>query len=204
MSQGPGSLADVRCGLDLDGVLCDIGPGVAARIEAHFGVRSHPGTWRTFDLRRLDLGVPAPRFGAFLDSIFADPELYSAAPPVSGAVEAAAEMRIAGWSLVGITARPDSLSEVTVDWLHRQGIDLEEVHHAPMGQKSAVAARLSVQMTIEDNPDEADLLAQVCDSWLLDQPYNRAHDLVRARRLSSWDDAIGRFCQLDLFAAGLG
>ena len=36
--------------------------------------------------------------------------------------------------------------------------------------------------------------------WLLDQPYNRHDVLHRARRLRSWDDAVGRLCQLELFA----
>ena len=69
-----------------------------------------------------------------------------------------------------------------------------------MGTKSAVARRLGTDATIEDNPTEAELLADVCDSWLLDRPYNRASPVVRARRLSSWDDAVGRLSQLRLFA----
>ena len=47
---------------------------------------------------------------------------------------------------------------------------------------------------------QAELLADVCDSWLLDRPYNRRDQLRRARRLLSWDDAVGRLCQLELFA----
>ena len=39
--------------LDLDGVLCDLGPCVAARIADRFGVATHPSTWRTYDLRLL-------------------------------------------------------------------------------------------------------------------------------------------------------
>ena len=69
-----------------------------------------------------------------------------------------------------------------------------------VGTKSRVARQLGADATIEDNPAEAELLAQVCDSWLLDRPYNRAAPLVRARRLASWDDAVGRLCQLRLFA----
>ncbi len=42
-------------GLDLDGVLCDLGPGLSARIAARFGIRTHPASWRTYDLRRLRL-----------------------------------------------------------------------------------------------------------------------------------------------------
>ncbi len=192
---GPG-----LCGLDLDGVLCDLGPGVAARIEARFGVASHPATWRTFDLRRLPLGVPSDRFGLFIDEVFADPDLYVAAPPVAGALEALVQLRAAGWVLVGITARPPGLARVTEAWLDGHGMVLDGVHHVPLGTKAVVAERLGATVTIEDNPEEAELLGTVCESWLIDRPYNRDQPLRRARRLRSWDHAVGQLCQLRLFA----
>ena len=46
------------CGLDLDGVLCDLGPSVADRIATAFGVASHPSTLRSYYLRLLRLGIP--------------------------------------------------------------------------------------------------------------------------------------------------
>lgn len=188
------------CGLDLDGVLCDIGPAVAGRIADRFGVSSHPSTWRSYDLRLLRLGVPEDRFSAFLDETFDDPDLYTSAPVCEGVVAALGQLRHAGWRLVGITARPAHLAPATRAWLDRHGLPVEEVHHTAAGTKSAVAAALGAHTTIEDNPAEAELLADVCESWLLDRPYNRAAAVVRARRLSSWDDAVGRLCQLRLFA----
>ncbi|MDQ3898499.1 MAG: hypothetical protein M3326_14855 [Actinomycetota bacterium] len=188
------------CGLDLDGVLCDLGPSVAARIADRFGVSSHPSTWRSYDLRLLRLGVPEDRFGAFLDETFADPTLYATAPVCEGVAGALAQLRAAGWRLVGITARPAHLARTTTEWLARHGLPVEEVHHTVVGAKSEVAKEVGADATIEDNPTEAELLAEVCDSWLLDRPYNRTSAVVRARRVSSWDDAVGRLCQLRLFA----
>lgn len=187
-------------GLDLDGVLCDLGPNVAARIADRFGVASHPATWRTYDLRLLRLGVPEDRFHSFLDEIFVDPSLYESAEATPGASYGLARLLDAGWRLVGITARPPQLAGVTADWLRAQGFELEAVHHSEVGGKSAVARRLRVDATLEDNPREAELLAEVCQSWLLDRPYNRDYPLAGARRLSSWDDVVGRLCQLRLFA----
>ncbi|MEA2717466.1 MAG: 5 nucleotidase, deoxy (Pyrimidine), cytosolic type protein [Actinomycetota bacterium] len=195
MSSTPGLL-----GLDLDGVLCDIGPAVAARIAERFGVASHPATWRTYDLRLLQLGLPEARFHAFLDETFADTELYRAAPVAEGAAAGVAALVRAGWRLVGITARAPHLAEATAAWLQVHGLALEGVHHTAVGAKSELGRALGVQATIEDNPVEAELLADVCQSWLLDRPYNRDHQLFRARRLASWDDAVGRLCQLRLFA----
>jgi uncharacterized HAD superfamily protein len=195
MRSAPGLL-----GLDLDGVLCDIGPAVAARIADRFGVPSHPATWRTYDLRLLQLGLPEAHFHAFLDETFADSELYRSAPVAEGAATALAALVCAGWRLVGITARAPHLAAATVAWLEAHRLPLDEVHHTAVGGKAGVGRVLGVDAAIEDNPVEAELLAGVCQSWLLDRPYNRDHPLVRARRLASWDDAVGRLCQLRLFA----
>ena len=188
------------CGLDLDGVLCDLGPSVARRIASRFGVASHPSTWRSYDLRLLRLGVPEDRFSEFLDEPFSDPSLYCAAPVCEGVTAALSQLREVGWDLVGITARPAHLAGATKAWLARHRLPVDEVHHTPVGTKSAVARTVGADATIEDNPAEAELLAGVCDSWLLDRPYNRSSPVVRARRLASWDDAVGRLCQLRLFA----
>ena len=186
--------------LDLDGVLCDLGPSVAARIADRFGVATHPSTWRTYDLRLLQLGVPERSLHAFLDEMFDDPDLYDQGARHDGAVHGVSQLLEAGWRLVGITARPVHLAPVTRAWLARHGFDLEAVHHTPVGTKAAVAHRVGAVAAIEDNPVEADLLGAVCESWLLDRPYNRDHELKQARRLRSWDDAVGRLCQLRLFA----
>jgi uncharacterized HAD superfamily protein len=186
--------------LDLDGVLCDLGTSVAARISDRFGVATHPSTWRAYDLRRLQLGVPEHSFTSFLDELFDDPGLYGDAPVVDGAAHGVAQLLHAGWELVGITARPPHLAAVTRRWLRDHGLVLDDVHHTPVGTKSAVARGLGVVAAVEDNPDEAELLAEVCESWLLDRPYNKDHVVRGARRLRSWDDAVGRLCQLRLFA----
>jgi uncharacterized HAD superfamily protein len=144
--------------------------------------------------------VPTGPFHAFLDEMFGDPTLYTEAPPTDGAVFGVAALRDAGWDVVGITARPHHLADVTVAWLEAHGMALDDVHHTALGTKADVVRRLGVRATVEDNPTEAELLAAACESWLLDRPYNRHDALRRARRLRSWDDAVGRLCQLELFA----
>ncbi len=187
-------------GLDLDGVLCDLGPGVSARIAERFGLATHPATWRSYDLRRLELGLPEDRFGAFLDEIFTEAALYRDAPATCGAVAGVAHLRGAGHAVVGITARPPPLADVTTRWLAATGLVLDSVHHTEVGAKARVAAALGVDATVEDNPAEAELLGGVCRSYLLDHPYNRDAVLVRAQRIHSWDELVGRLCQLRLFA----
>lgn len=200
LSHGVSNLRDVLIGLDLDGVLADLGPGVAARIEDRFGVASHPSTWVHYDLRHLRLGIPQDRFVRFLDEVFDDPALYRDARVHAGAAHGLAALLDAGWRAVGITARPRHLRDVTRRWLQSHDLALESVIHTRLGSKHEVASVLGVTATIEDNPVEAELLATVCDSWLLDQPYNREHRVLHSKRLQSWDDAVGRLCQLRLFA----
>ncbi len=187
-------------GLDLDGVLCDLGPSVAARIASRFGVQTHPATWRTYDLRHLRIGVPEAHFNAFLDETFADSSLYLAARPSAGAVAGVGALRAAGWEVVGITARPPALRAATRRWLSQWGLPLDAVHHTPVGTKAAVAARLGAAASAEDNPAEAESLARVCSSYLFDQPYNRDVATRGALRVRSWDALVGRLCQLRLFA----
>src|SRR5438552_9833110 len=85
----------VLLGLDLDGVVCDLGPCVAARIAARFGVSTHPATWRTYDLRELRLGVPEAAFAAFLEEAFSDPALYEQASAHDGAVVGVSQLLLA-------------------------------------------------------------------------------------------------------------
>jgi uncharacterized HAD superfamily protein len=194
-----GNLDDVLLVLDLDGVLADIGPGVADRVAARFEVDCHPATWLSYDLRHL--GLPEPAFRSFLDETFADPALYELAAPCDGALYATGQLTAAGWQLVAVTARSPHLVDVTRAWLDHHGLPVDEVHHVPFGSKWRVARRLRADAAIEDNAEEAESLAAVCESWLLDRPYNTAAALSRSRRLRSWDDAVGRLCQLRLFAS---
>src|SRR5947209_20456291 len=85
LSHPIGNLMFVLCGLDLDGVLCDLGPPVASRIARRFGVATHPSAWTRYDLRLLDLGLPRAPFLAFLNETFGDASLYAEARAAAGA-----------------------------------------------------------------------------------------------------------------------
>ncbi|MGQ0743627.1 MAG: 5' nucleotidase, NT5C type [Acidimicrobiales bacterium] len=187
-------------GLDLDGVLCDLGPAVSARITQRFGVVSHPSTWRTYDLRQLPLGLPKQAFNALLDDCFVDPALYEDAPVVEGARAGVSCLVQAGWEVCAITARPPEVAVATRRWLARHRFAISQVHHTQVGTKFMVAQEVGALACLEDNPAEAESLARVCESLLLDRPYNRDQAVHHARRVVSWDDAVGRLCQLRLFA----
>jgi uncharacterized HAD superfamily protein len=180
--------------LDLDGVVCDLGPAVAARLHARFGVESHPSTWHTYDLSHLAL--PADELRSFLGSTFDDPTLYEAAPVCTGARAALAGLCDDGWTVVGVTARSRHLAGVTRAWVSSAGLPLDGVRHAPLLGKAEVAAELGAVASIDDHPGEAESLAAVCSSWLFSRPWNAAHVPDRCRRVASWPDASSRLRQL--------
>lgn len=180
--------------LDLDGVVCDLGPGVAARLRSRFAIESHPSTWHTYDLSHL--GVPADELRPFLDSTFSDPALYETAPVCAGARRGLAALCDDGWTVVGVTARSPHLADVTRRWVAAAGLPVDHVRHAPLLGKSGVAAALGAVAAIDDHPAEAESLASVCSSWLFSRPWNAAHVPDRCRRLDSWSEAIDRLRQL--------
>ena len=187
--------------LDLDGVLCDLGPSVAARIADRFGVATHPSTWRTYDLRLLQLGVPERSLNAFLDEVFDDPALYDQGTRHDGASHGVqpARSRRAGGSWASPPGPPISRRSPGRGWPATASTSTRCTTRR-WAPRRPWPAGVGAVAAIEDNPVEADLLGAVCESWLLDRPYNRDHELTRARRLQSWDDAVGRLCQLRLFA----
>ncbi|HET7651528.1 MAG TPA: hypothetical protein VFK42_00730 [Acidimicrobiales bacterium] len=180
--------------LDLDGVVCDLGPGVAARLHARFGLDTHPSTWHTYDLSHL--AVPGEELQPFLSATFDDPALYESAAVCSGARHALGALCDAGWTAVAVTARSPHLAPVTRSWIAAMRLPIDDVRHAPLLGKAQVAASLGAVAAIDDHPDEAESLASVCASFLFSRPWNAAHLPSRCRRLASWPDAAGRLRQL--------
>ena len=88
--------------LDLDGVVADLAPGLAARVAARFGLALHPASGAAYDL--AGLGLPPRERRAFLDEVFADPALYDEAPPCAGALAGTRALTAAGWRLVAVGA----------------------------------------------------------------------------------------------------
>lgn len=192
----------VLLALDLDGVVCDLGPGVAARLHARFGVETHPATWHTYDLSHL--AVPGDELRPFLDETFADPALYETAPVCPGAAVGLRTLTDDGWTIVAVTARAPHLAGVTRRWLAAAGLPVDGVRHAPLLGKAAVASELGAAAAIDDHAAEAEALAAVCSSWLFSRPWNAAHAAHRCRRVASWPDAVGRLCQLTVVEDEVG
>lgn len=180
--------------LDLDGVVCDLGPGVAARLQVRFGVDTHPSTWHTYDLSHL--AVPGQELQPFLAATFDDPALYESAAVCGGARHALGALCDAGWTAVAVTARSPHLAPVTRAWIAAMRLPIDDVRHAPLLGKAEVAASLGAAAAIDDHPEEAESLASVCPSFLFSRPWNAAHVPSRCRRLASWPDAAGRLRQL--------
>src|SRR5438270_427574 len=167
-----GNLMFVLCGLDLDGVLCDLGPPVASRIARRFGVATHPSAWTRYDLRLLDLGLPRAPFLAFLDETFGDASLYAEARPADGAAFGVAALRAAGWSIVGITARPGHLADVTASWLDAHGLGLDEgaLEDALAGPAAEFELVVAVRAIDDDVPSSPEGEAWTVSVYGSDRP----------------------------------
>lgn len=189
-----GNVSGVLLALDLDGVVCDLGPGVAARLHARFGLETHPSTWHTYDLSHL--AVPRDELRPFLSATFDDPVLYESAVVCGGARRALGALCDAGWTAVAVTARAPHLAAVTRSWIAAMQLPIDDVRHAPLLGKAEVAAALGADAAIDDHPEEAESLASACSSFLFSRPWNAAHVPSRCRRLASWSDAAGRLRQL--------
>ena len=187
--------------LDLDGVLCDLGPCVASRIADRFGVATHPSSWRTYDLRLLRLGVPERSLTAFLDEVFDDPALYDEGAPHDGASHGVRQLLAAGWRLVGITARPAHLAPVTRAWLARHGFDLDAVHHTPVGTKAAVArAGWARSRRSRTTPSRPSCSARSASRGCSTGPTTATTCCSVPAGCSRGTTRSGRLCQLRLFA----
>lgn len=190
-SEGPALL------VDFDGVVADISAGVCERIAEAFGFEAPLASWTTYDFSHLPL--PKPRRKKLMNEIFSDREIYAQASPIPGALEALCLLDCWGWKIHAVTARSLHLREVTRRWARSHDLPLTSIIHTKALLKMHAARELKVVAAIEDNPAEAELLAGVCESWLLDQPYNASHRSSRVKRAKTWSCLVNNVSQMRLF-----
>ncbi len=181
---------------DLDGVVVDLRPSIEVAVTAALG--SLGGGEFGYDFAGLPLDEAARR--RLFSRVFDDPATYDAAAPVPGASEALHRLVGWGWSVVGVTARPRHLRTCTRKWLDREGLPIERVIHTAVGNKAQVAVALGAHAAVEDRADEAELLADVCRSFLFSQPHNQNVAAGRAERVTGWHDLLSRIGQLTFWA----
>lgn len=177
-----------RIGLDLDGPIVDLYPGLFEVLNQRFGSVPPPSEWRSYKLEQLD--VPQPELQTFLTDVFSTWPAYENAILVMGAGEALRKLRLGGYTLEVVTSRPPALRKATRRWLAEKGLLVHHVAHVCPGQKAAYAAERGFEAFLEDNPAEAASLAQVTRSFLFHRSYNASSQLRGAIRIRDWQEFI--------------
>lgn len=188
---------------DLDGVVVDLREsiklavvrGLARMFPRTAGGECDPELG--YDLSGL--GLSETQRQSLYAAVFDDPATYAFAEPVSGAVSGLGRLVRSGWQVVGVTARPAHLRGVTLKWLRQHDVPIGHVVFSAVGRKADHARALGAVASVEDRPDEADLLARVCRSFLFEQPHNRGAAAAYACRVRSWHELVGHLGQQTLW-----
>jgi len=162
----------VRIGLDLDGVIVDSIPTwvkvLNREARTNFAPHDLPPTHST------------PQLAACSDRH--ELEMLILPGPMPGAVNALRQLRLAGHTLVVITARALRLRGLTEAYLQYHGMPVDRLHFLEGGSKVTTAVAESIDLLVEDAPHNALAVAEAGISVLLyGAGYNRhiSHPLIR-------------------------
>lgn len=137
-------------GIDIDNTLADVNHTLLGLL---------PG---------LDLKTyPAP--GVSEKTFLKNPWLFTEAPPIPGAVQAARYLSI-HWEIIYLTARPEWSRGITESWLSRYRFPKAQL--VMTGDKGAEARRLGISLAVDDAPHEIKKLAMAVPVCIFRQTYN--------------------------------
>lgn len=175
--------------VDFDGVITDLDVSVSNYIRIRHGFHvvpeSHLNDYHFSCLTKTIGESP-------LLEMFADPSFYDESVIAENSQEA---MRLLAeeYKVYVVTARPHDLSQVTMDYLRRQGIAVEGVIYSR--HKADQLRILEAAFFIDDSPHTvADVLSNLpdVDTYLRSAVYNKNADIHDHYRASSLYEAVVR------------
>lgn len=116
--------------------------------------------------------------------------IYAASPLAEGA-----NIVLQEWAkqheLIFISARGESMLELTREWFHNQGISFNHIELIGSHHKIAAAQKNKVDIFFEDKHDNAVMLHEELGIpvILFDTPYNRKTIPNGVKRVTSWSEA---------------
>ncbi|MFC1968519.1 hypothetical protein ACFLVX_03930 [Chloroflexota bacterium] len=173
-------------GLDIDGVIVDLGTAMLPLLSE---VCARPVAYH--DLCSWDLGealsIDEDEMNRTWERLF-NSDALQYAPPIDGAINALSALNEHDIWLV--TSRPLSMQDLTLSWLHDNGVLYDQIVFNRRGDKLSVGPIFSV--FVEDFLDEATTIAKAgIFTVLFDQPWNQASTLpANCKRAYNWDGVL--------------
>ena len=193
----------MNIGLDFDGVLMNFYEGLCVFHNTNYG-----SNFTCDDIKSWELGET---WGLTREEVLKEIYDYYHSSghinisPVSGSVKAV-ESLCKSHSVSVITARPDSVSEQTVQWLKKHFPTLSDsihftnhFHGEGKRSKKDVCLELGIEVFVEDAPMHIKEISQhVKQSYLLDSPWNRKDNDFpsNVERVFSWDEIVNKITNL--------
>ena len=113
---------------------------------------------------------------------------YKEAEVVEGAKDIIGEL-YKNHNVYFVTARSESLTEITTNWLRNNGFSEIDVYLLGSDYKIEKAKELGCNIFIEDNPSNAIQLAKAgMDVLLIDTNYNKEVNHEKITRVNGWSD----------------
>lgn len=186
----------MKIGVDLDDVLLGLNEALCAFHNREYGTSYKPEEVTEFLIHGLwDCSPEEAIERVFL--FYQSPEHLNA-KPVRGSVEAISKLK-EKHSLHLVTAKPESVRQITTDWLDKyfpkmfDGIHFtNQFHGNDKKLKSEVCQELRIELFIDDALHNAEDITSVgVPVLLLDQPWNRKPiDNNLVTRVKSWEEIL--------------
>ncbi len=186
-------------GVDLDDVVIDCNAALCRWHNQRYGTSYERKDIVSYELAKIWRCTPEESIERCLRFYHTD-EHHTAAS-VQGAIAGLQELRKQN-TLVAVTSRPESVRDLTLAWLRKQGAEVFDAmhflghYHEPVEKrisKAEVCKQVGVALFIEDSFAHATAIACVgIPVLLLDSPWNQGAIPELVTRVFSWEEILDR------------
>jgi uncharacterized HAD superfamily protein len=160
----------LKAGIDLDGVLGNVSNSIINFINGIYGE-----SFTVDDITHYKIEDWFPKMTKQqAKSIFKIPRFYLNMTPYPKAIESINKLKGMGWWIDIVTARDWGCLDVTMDWLHDEGVEFDRLSFVDSDQKVDYSFDERFDIFVEDNPYTVNQLIGVVPLvYLVDAPYNK-------------------------------
>ncbi len=178
-------------GLDIDGVIIDYIRSILPLLseickqQINYEDITHPSLTQLLNVLDIDEETAETIWNQILETDF-----LLKSPPIEGAIEGLG--LLAHHDIRLITGRPESIKDITLSWLDKNGIKFDRIVFESSKAAEFSSPERECNLFVEDQLEIAFRFAEAgIDTLLLNQPWNRAPSLPgNCRRVSNWSEII--------------